>query len=322
MTIKFEKNVEIKTKLGTLETKIKDKEKSKNKYKPLIISIDNNKNINSRNNSMNLKLNLKSDKINKKKLFNLILDDDMLNIPPSIRELFTEKELKAILLGLGKNKEKCKNLFKKINVHNTYVNTLANKHKLDLKKKLDQINELDEHIEFLIIKEYDDKAIIESYKKQIEEETEVKKIYCMKVSRINKEKNKKKILIEKKNREIKELKEQFLKLKKLIKNGEIELLKNEFEIEEDKKNNEAKKNKEDEDNENITSNKITKKTEKKDDKDDKEERSIETSKTEGTGYEEDNENNLNIINLDNKNINKLYNKEEHISSNNSISSNT
>ena len=110
MTIKFEKNVEIKAKLGTLETKIKDKEKSKNKYKPLIISIDNNKNINSRNNSMNLKLNLKSDKINKKKLFNLILDDDMLNIPPSIRELFTEKELKAILLGLGKNKEKCKNM--------------------------------------------------------------------------------------------------------------------------------------------------------------------------------------------------------------------
>ena len=362
----YEKNSEIKKKLDILEKKKQEKEN--NKYKPLIILNKNNKNINYRNNCLNLKLNLKTESLNKidinkilnkkdkikelnkdkdkdkniskdenknntlnnindndnnddneddnlknkdeknkennikKNSLNKTLEEEIINIPPSISEIFTEKELKAILIGLDKDKIKYQNFLKKINVQSTYANILENKHKLDLKNKLNKINELDEKIEFLIIKKNDVEADIQLYKKQIDEEKEIKKLYYMKINKINNEINKKKTIIERKIKEIKVLKDQFIKLKKLIKKGEIEMVKNEPEIEVHYL--------EDDDDNNIINKKIPEKN------NNNQERNVETP-TEGTRYEEDNENDLKNIIIKSQDINKIYNKEEeHISSDN------
>ena len=346
------KNSEIKKKLDILEKK----EKGKNDYKPKIIAVKNNS-INVRNNSMHLKYNLKTenniidinkiknkniqykndgiisdykkDKKNivkmekndklilKKDSFNEIMKEGMINIPSNLIEIFTEKELKAIFIGLNRNKEKYKQLLKKFEVQNTLVDTLETRHKLELKNKLNKINELDEQIEFLNIKKFDIEADIQLYKDKISKEMEKRNICYMKVNEIFNQVEDKKKILDKKKREIKLLKYKLLNLKKLVKNGDIKSIKNDPEIdveylEEDEENNIINHIEENKNIENINEENV------------KEENNNnineETPKTQRTAYEEEDENLFNNILIKNKNMDRLIPKEEHISLNNSISS--
>ena len=334
------KNSEIKKKLDILEKK----EKGKNDYKPKIIAVKNNS-INVRNNSMHLKYNLKTenniidinkiknkniqykndgiisdykkDKKNivkmekndklilKKDSFNEIMKEGMINIPSNLIEIFTEKELKAIFIGLNRNKEKYKQLLKKFEVQNTLVDTLETRHKLELKNKLNKINELDEQIEFLNIKKFDIEADIQLYKDKISKEMEKRNICYMKVNEIFNQVEDKKKILDKKKREIKLLKYKLLNLKKLVKNGDIKSIKNDPEIdveylEEDEENNIINHIEENKNIENINEENV------------KEENNnninVETPKTQRTAYEEEDENLFNNILIKNKNMDRLIPK--------------
>ena len=138
-----------------------------------------------------IKLKNKSQKyeVPKQKPANILSEDDMVTVPPKVSEIFTEKELKAMLVALDKNKLKYETLLKRFNVQNTYVDSLETKHKLDIKQKLNKINELDEQIEFMNVKKGEYNANIQLFKKQIEEAQEEKKIYNMKINKITNEIN-------------------------------------------------------------------------------------------------------------------------------------
>ena len=129
----------------------------------------------------------------------------------------------------------------------------------------------------------------------------------MKVNKLNAQMEEKKEVLERKNEEIKILRNQLLKLKKLFKKGDMKSIKNELEIEvqyldEEEKNNISKHSMEEEDKNNEIIN----------------QEEGETPKTDGTGYEEDNQNNVKDIKVDNQSINfKFYeNNEENIFSDN------
>ena len=344
----YGKNTEIKKKLDILE--YKKKEKRKICYKPIIILSSNNNSINNfRNNSFHLKKNIKvenktieinkimkykdDDKINdinynndnkdnikvkndkiilKNDSINDIMKDGMINITSNLIQIFTEKELKAIFIGLDRNKEKYKQLLKKFEVYYSLVDILEIKHKLELKNKLNRINELDEQIEFLNIKKFEIQADIELYKEQIRKEFEKKDIYNKKVIKIFNQVEDKKKILDKKQQEIKLLKNKLLNLKKLIKKGDLKSIKNEPEIEIEYLS------------ENEESNIINNREEKNKEKNKNKEnylivnRNVETPKTQGTAYEEEDENEFNNIVI--KNSDRFIPKEEHISTNNSVSS--
>ena len=344
----YGKNTEIKNKLDILE--YKKKEKRKICYKPIIILSSNNNSINNfRNNSFHLKKNIKvenktieinkimkykdDDKINdinynndnkdnikvkndkiilKNDSINDIMKDGMINITSNLIQIFTEKELKAIFIGLDRNKEKYKQLLKKFEVYYSLVDILEIKHKLELKNKLNRINELDEQIEFLNIKKFEIQADIELYKEQIRKEFEKKDIYNKKVIKIFNQVEDKKKILDKKQQEIKLLKNKLLNLKKLIKKGDLKSIKNEPEIEIEyfSENEES----------NIINNREEKNKEKNKNKENYliVNRNVETPKTQGTAYEEEDENEFNNIVI--KNSDRFIPKEEHISTNNSVSS--
>ena len=154
----------------------------------------------------------------------------MVTVPPKISEIFTEKELKAMLVALDKNKIKYEALLKRFNVQNIYVDSLELKHKLDIKQKLNKINELDEQIEFMNVKKGEYNANIQLFKKQISEAQEEKKIYKMKINQIIEEISKRNKINERKDREIKLLGAQLVKFKKYLKSGNLEKIQNEPDI--------------------------------------------------------------------------------------------
>ena len=139
----------------------------------------------------------------KQKPTNVLSEDDMVTVPPKISEIFTEKELKAMLIALDKNKKKYEALLRRFNVQNTYVDSLESKHKLDIKQKLNKINELDEQIEFMNVKKGEYNANIQLYKKQIGEAQEEKKFYKMKINKMIEEISKKNKINLRKDKEIK-----------------------------------------------------------------------------------------------------------------------
>ena len=238
-----------------------------------------------------------------------MIEEEMINIPNNISEIFKLKELKAILIGLDKNIIKFKNLLRKFNIQNTFADTLEAKHKLELKNKLNKINELDEKIDFLNVKKDEDEADMQSYQKQIDEEIEKKNLYNNKNSKMNNQIKERKKVIKRKKEEIEVLKNQYKKLKKLIKSGDLKSIKDTSEIE-------VQYLDEDEENNIIANRPINYDYDNND-------RNVETPKTAGTRFEEDNENNFNTIVLNNKkNRSKYYPKEEFISQDNScLSSN-
>ena len=286
--------------------------------------------------------------ISTRNTFRQIVEKEMITIPPNISKIFSENELKAILIGLDKNITKFKTLLRKYNIQYATVDTLAARHRLDLKNKLNKINELDEKIEFLNVKKDENEAEIQLFQKQIENETEKMNICNMKLLKIHNQVENRKKIIERKNQEIKMLKNQLYKIKNFLKNGDIKAIKDEPEIEiqyideEEEENNiingntynnfnenhndntNINENVNDNSNNNENGNEKYENEKEKENNNENEnefsERKIETPKTEGTAFEEDNENNFDNIIVKNKNMDQIYLKEEHISSNNSSKS--
>ena len=267
-------------KLTEFQKKYEDLE---NKYK---MEQNRTKQTIGRENKFGSKTKIKLQKFNvpKQKPSNVLSEDDMITVPPKISEMFTEKELKAMFIALDKNKAKYEALLRRFNVQNIYVDSLETKHKLDIKQKLNKINELDEQIEFMNVKKGEYNANIQLFKRQISEAQEEKKIYKMKINKIIEYISKKNKINLRKDKEIKLLGAQLVKLKKYLKNGNLDKIQNEPEIELQG----------DEDSSEMTG-----------------QIDGETQMTEKTGYDENNDNNINNVML-NKNgdiNNNLSNNE-------------
>ena len=210
-------------------------------------------------------------------------EDEMISVPPKISQMFSEKELKAMFIALDRNKIKYEALLRRFNTQNTYVDSLETKHKLDVKQKLNKINELDEQIEFMNVKKGEYNANIQLFKKQINDVQEEKKLYKLKINKINEVLSKKNKINSRKEREIKLLGSQLLKLKKYLKDGELEKIQNEPEIE-------------------IQGDEETSEISGQNDE--------VTDLTEKTGFYENNDNNINNIKLHKNNIIDNNNEDE------------
>lgn len=236
------------------------------------------------------KIKLQKFNVPKQKPSNVLSEDDMITVPPKISEMFTEKELKAMFIALDKNKAKYEALLRRFNVQNIYVDSLETKHKLDIKQKLNKINELDEQIEFMNVKKGEYNANIQLFKRQISEAQEEKKIYKMKINKIIEYISKKNKINLRKDKEIKLLGAQLVKLKKYLKNGNLDKIQNEPEIELQG----------DEDSSEVTG-----------------QIDGETQMTEKTGYDENNDNNINNVML-NKNGDINNNLSHHEENNDEV----
>ena len=167
----------------------------------------------------------------KQKPTKIVQEENIIDVPPRIGEIFTDKELNAMFNALDKNRTKYDALLKRFNVQNIYVDSLEARHKLDIKQKLDKINELDEQIEFMNIKKGEYNANIQIYKKQIAAAQEEKKNYKMKIDSVLEEISRKNKINSRKDNEIRLLQAQLTKFKKYLKNGEFDKILNEPEIE-------------------------------------------------------------------------------------------
>ena len=158
-------------------------------------------------------------------------ENNVVDVPPKIGEIFTEKELNAMYVALDKNRNKYDSLLKRFNVQNIYVDSLEARHKLDIKQKLDKINQLDEQIEFMSVKKGEYNANIQIYKKQIIAAQEEKKNFKLKIDAVMEEISKKNKINSRKDNEIKLLQAQLTKFRKYLKSGEFDKINNEPEIE-------------------------------------------------------------------------------------------
>ena len=188
-----------------------------------------------------------------------------------------------MFIALDRNKIKYEALLRRFNTQNTYVDSLETKHKLDVKQKLNKINELDEQIEFMNVKKGEYNANIQLFKNQINDVQEEKKLYKLKINKISEVLSKKNKINSRKEREIKLLGSQLLKLKKYLKDGELEKIQNEPEIE-------------------IQGDEETSEISGQNDE--------VTDLTEKTGFYENNDNNINNIKLHKNNIIDNNNEDE------------
>lgn len=272
ITINHEKLTEVQKKYEDLENKYKEQQN-----KSITTSSKENK-FGSKS-----KTKLQRYIVPKQKPTNVLSDDDMVTVPPKISEIFTEKELKAMLIALDKNKVKYEALLRRFNVQNTYIDSLETKHKLDIKQKLNKINELDEQIEFMNVKKGEYNANIQLFKKQISEAQEEKKIYKMKINKMIEDISKKNKINSRKDREIKLLGAQLVKFKKYLKSGNLEKIQNEPDVE-------------------ILGDQDTSELSDQNDGD--------TELTEKTGFYDNNDNNIKNVKLNKNNKNNVGTGEE------------
>ena len=176
----------------------------------------------------------------KQKPTKITQEENAVDVPPKIGEIFTEKELNAMFIALDKNRSKYDSLLKRFNVQNIYVDSLEARHKLDIKQKLDKINELDEQIEFMSVKKGEYNANVQIYKKQINAAQEEKKNYKLKIDQVMEEIARKNRINSRKDNEIRLLQAQLTKFKKYLKAGEFDKINNEpdIKVEEDEESNE------------------------------------------------------------------------------------
>ena len=158
-------------------------------------------------------------------------EENAVDIPPKLSEIFTEKELNAMFVALDKNRTKYDAMLRRFNVQYIYVDSLEARHKLDIKQKLDKINSLDEQIEFMSVKKGEYNANIQVYKKQIMAAQEEKRNFKNKIDSMTEEISKKNKINLRKDNEIKMLQAQLTKFKKYLKSGDLEKIQNESEIE-------------------------------------------------------------------------------------------
>ena len=169
---------------------------------------------------------MKSKKIDLKKD-----EEEIIDIPYQISENFNEKELKAIFIGLDKNNSKFKNLLKEFTIQKKTVSILETKHKLDIKEKLNKINDIDEQVEYLNMKKRENDVYIELYQNLINKFNEKKKLYSYQIDELNHQIKEKMKINERKEKEINSLGEQLIKLKQIIKSGDYKSMKDLPEIE-------------------------------------------------------------------------------------------
>ena len=167
----------------------------------------------------------------KQKSPRVVQEENAVDIPPKLSEIFTEKELNAMFGALDKNRTKYDAMLRRFNVQYIYVDSLEARHKLDIKQKLDKINSLDEQIEFMSVKKGEYNANIQVYKKQIMAAQEEKRNFKNKIDSMTEEISKKNKINLRKDNEIKMLQAQLTKFKKYLKSGELEKIQNESEIE-------------------------------------------------------------------------------------------
>ena len=167
----------------------------------------------------------------KQKSPRVVQEENAVDIPPKLSEIFTEKELNAMFGALDKNRTKYDALLRRFNVQYIYVDSLEARHKLDIKQKLDKINSLDEQIEFMSVKKGEYNANIQVYKKQIMAAQEEKRNFKNKIDSMTEEISKKNKINLRKDNEIKMLQAQLTKFKKYLKSGDLEKIQNESEIE-------------------------------------------------------------------------------------------
>ena len=167
----------------------------------------------------------------KQKAPKVVQEENIIDVPPKIGEIFTEKELNAMFVALDKNRAKYDALLKRFNVQNIYVDSLEARHKLDIKQKLDKINSLDEQIEFMSVQKGEYNQKVQIYKKQITAAQEEKKNYKIKIDSVMEEISRKNKINSRKDNEIRLLQTQLNNFKKYLKNGEFDKIQNEPEIE-------------------------------------------------------------------------------------------
>ena len=167
----------------------------------------------------------------KQKAPKVVQEENIIDVPPKIGEIFTEKELNAIFVALDKNRAKYDALLKRFNVQNIYVDSLEARHKVDIKQKLDKINSLDEQIEFMSVQKGEYNQKVQIYKKQITAAQEEKKNYKIKIDSVMEEISRKNKINSRKDNEIRLLQTQLNNFKKYLKNGEFDKIQNEPEIE-------------------------------------------------------------------------------------------
>ena len=167
----------------------------------------------------------------KQKAPKVVQEENIIDVPPKIGEIFTEKELNAMFVALDKNRAKYDALLKRFNVQNIYVDSLEARHKLDIKQKLDKINSLDEQIEFMSVQKGEYNQKVQIYKKQITAAQEEKKNYKIKIDSVMEEISRKNKINSRKDNEIRLLQAQLNNFKKYLKNGEFDKIQNEPEIE-------------------------------------------------------------------------------------------
>ena len=158
-------------------------------------------------------------------------EEELIEIPFHLSQIFSEKELKAIFVGLDKNKYKYKKFLKILNIKSSIKDSIESKHKLDIKQRLNKINELDEQIEYMNIKNGENEVDIELIKKQINDLNKEKNIYLKKNNQLNNQIKEKNIINEVKDKEINSLGKQLIQLKNFLKKGDIESIKKFPEIE-------------------------------------------------------------------------------------------
>ena len=129
-------------------------------------------------------------------------------------EIFSEKELDAILIAFNNDKNKCEYYLKKLSINENYIQSLEAKHKFDVKQHLEKLNELDEQIEFLTSKFGEDTAKNRVIKSQINEYQTGKNSYNQKNNDLKKKIIEMTKLIESKEKNIKSLTLQLNNLRK------------------------------------------------------------------------------------------------------------
>ena len=134
--------------------------------------------------------------------------------------------MKTIYIGVDKNKSKYINILKILNIKSKYNYNLELRHKIDINSRINKINELYEKIENMNLIQLEKDTDIKLYSKLINDLMEERKIFFAKNNQLNNQIKEKKIIIERKDKEINILGEKLIQLKNFLKIGDRNSIKN------------------------------------------------------------------------------------------------
>ena len=182
-----------------------------NKIKELQIKIENSKKA-----QETLKENNEKLKQKQKTNINNISNESKIDFN-EINSPFTENELQAIFNVFNQNKNQLAIFLRKMEISENYLNSLESRHKFDVKNQLNKINDLDERIEYMNVKNGQSFAKNKIYQVQITEYEKDKKSYENKLNDLNEKINYLQKEIENKEKNVKKLTIQLSNLRNMIK---------------------------------------------------------------------------------------------------------